>query len=223
MLKLIYIYDPLCGWCYGAEPLLEIAAQHSSIQLELHAGGMLANDRKLLINDSFRQHIIKSDQRIAAITGQPFTAAYRQMLSENNLTFDSAPPITAILAAGKQSQQDFAMLKAIQHAHYVMGRRISENEVLFSIATEIGLDKTQFITNFNHFYGKPTQRHVDLSRDLLNRSGSSGFPTLLIGSSSTDHLIPSDQSGELQPIALADFLGDHSRWKKYLDQLSDHQ
>jgi putative protein-disulfide isomerase len=35
-----YIYDPLCGWCYGAEPLVFAASKVDGLALSMHAGGL---------------------------------------------------------------------------------------------------------------------------------------------------------------------------------------
>lgn len=40
-MKLHYFYDPLCGWCYGASPLLQAVAALPGVSVEMHAGGML--------------------------------------------------------------------------------------------------------------------------------------------------------------------------------------
>ena len=58
-ITLHYIYDPYCGWCYAAAPLIAIAANHPNIQLELHGGGMLAGDARLHLDDQFRQYILQ--------------------------------------------------------------------------------------------------------------------------------------------------------------------
>ncbi|WP_375381790.1 hypothetical protein [uncultured Sphingomonas sp.] len=34
-----YVYDPLCGWCYAAEPLVR-AAVTARIPVVLHGGGL---------------------------------------------------------------------------------------------------------------------------------------------------------------------------------------
>ena len=35
-----YLYDPLCGWCYGAEPLAAAAENVVGLNLKLHAGAL---------------------------------------------------------------------------------------------------------------------------------------------------------------------------------------
>ncbi len=209
MTKLHYIYDPLCGWCYGASPLIELAVNHQGVELILQGGGMLAGDNRLLMNEQFRQHIMQSDQRIAAMTGQYFGDDYHSMLTESGLVFDSAPPITAILTAQQLSGQGFPLLKAIQHAHYVEGRHISDKVVLFAIAKQIGLDSQTFATQYALNADLATQQHIEQSRNLLAKSGASGFPTLLI-----------EQQGKLNRVPLQNYLGHQDEWLTYLDQLA---
>ena len=40
MAVLHYLYDPLCGWCYGAEPLVDAARSVQGLEVRLHAGGL---------------------------------------------------------------------------------------------------------------------------------------------------------------------------------------
>ncbi|MGH8806624.1 MAG: hypothetical protein ACREX0_01940 [Noviherbaspirillum sp.] len=62
------IYDPLCGWCYAAEPLLEAAAE-ASLPIEMHAGGLFS---ATYLPEAMREHIRHADARIGALSGQPF-------------------------------------------------------------------------------------------------------------------------------------------------------
>ncbi len=42
-----YIYDPLCGWCYGAEPLVWAASKVDGLALRMHAGGLWPQPTRL--------------------------------------------------------------------------------------------------------------------------------------------------------------------------------
>ncbi len=37
-----YWYDPLCGWCYGAAPLLQVAGEIPGLRIALHGGGLFS-------------------------------------------------------------------------------------------------------------------------------------------------------------------------------------
>lgn len=206
-ITLHYIYDPYCGWCYAAAPLIAIAANHPNIHLELHGGGMLAGSARLHLDDQFRQYILQSDKRIAAMTGQVFGDDYIAMLHQSNVVMDSAPPQTAILAATKQGK-GVEMLKALQKAHYVSGRQIKQPEVLAEVAQEIGLNIDQFQKDYAQCAQTETDAHIAQSKQLLGQSGASGFPTLLI-----------EQQGKWLRVPLQNYLGEPEKWQQFLDSL----
>lgn len=206
-ITLHYIYDPYCGWCYAAAPLIAIAANHPNIHLELHGGGMLAGNARLHLDDQFRQYILQSDKRIAAMTGQVFGDDYIAMLHQPNLVMDSAPPQTAILAATKQGK-GVEMLKALQKAHYVSGRQIKQPEILAEVAQEIGLNAEQFQKDYAQCAQTETDAHIAQSKQLLGQSGASGFPTLLI-----------EQQGKWLRVPLQNYLGEPEKWQQFLDSL----
>lgn len=202
-ITLHYIYDPYCGWCYAAAPLIAIAANHPNIHLELHGGGMLAGSARLHLDDQFRQYILQSDKRIAAMTGQVFGDDYIAMLHQPNVVMDSAPPQTAILAATKQGK-GVEMLKALQKAHYVSGRQIKQPEVLAEVAQEIGLNIDQFQKDYAQCAQTETDAHIAQSKQLLGQSGASGFPTLLI-----------EQQGKWLRVPLQNYLGEPEKWQPF--------
>ncbi len=45
--KLIYVYDALCGWCYGFSPVIsKIHKEYKdSLEFEVISGGMILGDR----------------------------------------------------------------------------------------------------------------------------------------------------------------------------------
>ncbi|WP_169295634.1 hypothetical protein [Advenella sp. EE-W14] len=106
--KLHYIYDPLCGWCYAAESLLETAIASGSglYELELHAGGLF---QRMHIPAGKRDMIRQSDARISQMTGQIFGDAYLKGLLDNPQTiFDSLPPHCRHPGRGKIAEKPCA-------------------------------------------------------------------------------------------------------------------
>ena len=111
-----YIYDPLCGWCYGAEPLAWAAAEVEGLELEMHAGNLFGEPARL--PESMRRYIQQADARVAKISGQPYGDAYLGgLLHDPALVLHSPPAIAAVLAAQQlDPSKGLAMLKAIQVA-----------------------------------------------------------------------------------------------------------
>ncbi|MFT8171056.1 DsbA family protein, partial [Salmonella enterica subsp. enterica serovar Enteritidis] len=52
-----YIFDPLCGWCYGAAPLLKAAQNIAGLTISLHAGGMMTGPNRRQINREWRNYV----------------------------------------------------------------------------------------------------------------------------------------------------------------------
>ena len=74
-----YIYDPLCGWCYGIAPFIQ-AAHKRGVTIALHGGRMIAGSQRRPADDSMREMIRNHNQRITQLTGRPFTDAFYTLL-----------------------------------------------------------------------------------------------------------------------------------------------
>jgi putative protein-disulfide isomerase len=183
MSTLHYIFDPLCGWCYAATPLIDGALGVPGVKLALHAGGMLIGPSRRTITPEWRDFMVAHDQRIAQLSGQPFGPAYFDgLLCECDVVLDSEAPSTAILAAECLSGRGMEMLRAVQSAYFVDGRRIFEMATLRRLAGDLGFDPMQFEAVSARLLGMPTKRHIRDSRQLLERVDGLGFPTLIIES-----------------------------------------
>ncbi|MEG0053300.1 MAG: DsbA family protein [Comamonas sp.] len=217
-LVLHYIFDPLCGWCYGAAPLVDAARSVPGIAVQWHGGGMLTGEHTRTITADWRDYVISSDQRIAEMTGQPFGDGYfNGLLNDIGAPLDSEPPTTALLAAEELAGKGLEMLHAQQKAHYVDGKRISEAAVLRALAEDIGLDATDFAAAYARLSRAATQKHIAESRQWLGMVQGQGFPTLAL---EFDH---PEQAGQraVQRIDIGPWLGDVDGWKTQLAEWAE--
>lgn len=201
-----YIYDPLCGWCYGAKPLIDVA--RGILPVVAHGGGMMAGAQRQPVSAQLRDYVMPHDHRIAQYTGQPFGEAYFEgLLRDTTAVFDSQPPTTAVLAAEQLAGRGLELLGRLQTAHYVEGRRIADIDVLMAIAAEMGLEADGFRAAYDAASGEVTQAHFKASRGLLSRVGGQGFPTVVL-----------EQSGQYQVIDLGPYLGKPEVFAAWLRQ-----
>lgn len=199
-----YIYDPLCGWCYGAAPLVRVAREVMAVRA--HGGGMMSGSRRQQVSPQLRGYVIPHDRRIAQLTGQPFGEAYFEgLLRDQEAVFDSETPIAAVLAADAVADRGLDLLARIQMAHYVEGRRIAELSVLIELAVEIGLEKKAFAAAIDTMSGELTQAHINESRALLSKAGRGGFPTFAI-----------EQDERLRAIDVSAYFGRPGSWQEFL-------
>jgi len=198
-----YIFDPLCGWCYGAAPLLASARAIVGLDIALHGGGMMAGGNRRPVTESLRRYVMPHDERIASLTGQPFGEDYfNGLLRDTGAVFDSEPPITAILAAQALGGRGPDLLQRIQRAHYVQGLRIADPAVLSALAADIGLDGAAFDAAYAAVRGAETASHIAASRQLLARLGGTGFPTLAL-----------ERGGAYERLEPSRYLGRAGQWQ----------
>lgn len=205
-----YVFDPLCGWCYAAAPLVEAARGLPGLAIEFHGGGMLAGSNRRAVTPQWRDYVMPHDRRIAELSGQPFGAAYFDgLLNDAGAILDSAPPLTAVLVAEAEAGRGLDMIHGVQHAHYVEGRRVADLGVLRGLAERLGIDGAAFSEAFDLMAGEPTQRHIDDSRRWLARIGGQGFPSFALAGA----------DGQLTPLAAGRHLGRPDAWVAQIDAL----
>ncbi|RYY52120.1 MAG: DsbA family protein [Comamonadaceae bacterium] len=176
-----YVFDPLCGWCYAAAPLVAAAREVAGLRIALHGCGMMTGANRRAITPQWRDYVMPHDRRIAQLSGQPFGAGYFDgLLNDTDAVMDSAPPTTAILAAEQLGGRGLDLLHRLQQAHYVEGRRIADADVLGTLAEDIGLDRAAFDAAFAALSGTATDRHFSASRAFLAEVGGQGFPTFAL-------------------------------------------
>jgi putative protein-disulfide isomerase len=200
--RLHFVYDPLCGWCYCAEPLVAAAARVENLKLELRGGGLWPEPTRL--PEATRRYIRQADAKVAAISGQPFGAAYLDgLLLDPTMTLESRPTTAAVLAAESiAAAKGLALLRGIQHAHYERGLRVVEPEVLGGIAVECGLERAAFEAAFQTV---DADAHIMQTRRFMHQIGAAGFPTFVLQIDEQWFAVPHQQFAS-DPAGFADWL-----------------
>ena len=179
--KLHYIFDPLCGWCYAASPLLAALSEHFGDKLELvfHPGLLFSEPHT--IAPSYREHIINADSRISALAGVEFGAAYIQRVrTAPVLRYHYVAPAAAVMAVNAlQPELGLPMLEAIQQSHYLRGEDVSDRIILTKLAQTLGLDSAIFTDALNNIEQSLPSIAIE-ARNLMQAMGGNGFPTLVL-------------------------------------------
>lgn len=203
-----YYYDPLCGWCYAAAPLITAAASLDGLSLALHAGGMMSGASRQQVSPRLRDYVMPHDRRIHALTGQPFGDAYfNGLLLDETAVFDSTPPTLAMLATQAMGHDPLEMLHLLQRSHYAEGRRIADESVLLALADEMGLDRLAFADAMRQQAGE-FAGHVGRSHREMAAHGLRGFPSLLL-----------EKDGVMQQLDISPYLGKPHDFAVYLQSL----
>lgn len=135
-----YLFDPLCGWCYGASEAIATLANDPAIDLQPRATGLFAGSGARPMK-SFAAQAWANDQRIAALSGRQFSEVYRSdVLGADDASLDSTIATLAVTAvADNTPDRVIEALAAIQAARYVDGKDVTSSAVVASVLAGLGL------------------------------------------------------------------------------------
>ena len=198
--NLVYLMDPLCGWCYGASGAIQQLAKAQDFSIELLPVGLFSGSGARNMDQNFAAFAWSNDQRIAKLTGQEFSEAYRhQVLDRPNGIFDSSAATLALTAVFLTSPAaEIDGLKIIQQARYVHGLDITDISSLVAI-----LDNARFVAaadrlkNPDQALINANQARMTKGQQLMRAVHANGVPTLV---ATNDH--------EKRALATGDLLGD---------------
>lgn len=186
-----YLFDPLCGWCYGASPTIAQLAQQPGIQLAMLPTGLFAGGGRTM-DAAFADYAWANDQRIAQRTGQRFTEAYRQnVLGQRGGRFDSAAATLALTAVALSApQREVEALQLLQAARYVQGLDICDSEVVATLLCNHGLKEAadQFQSHDAAVAAANAER-VQQAQRWMHTLGAQGVPALVVGEGASPRLL----------------------------------
>jgi putative protein-disulfide isomerase len=193
-----YLFDPLCGWCYGASPMiqkLEKLSKQSGLTLELAPTGLFAGVNGRAMDADFANYAWFNDERIAKMTGQPFTEQYRtQVLGQTDGMLDSEAATLALTAVSfTEPQRELETLRQLQEARYVNGQDITllitvekllRDLCLAAAADKLAAESTELNLS-NHTRLQRAQR-------LMQTFSVSGVPALIVTKGDSRRVLRSD-------------------------------
>jgi putative protein-disulfide isomerase len=187
--RLVYLFDPLCGWCFGFSPVIRKleAAFEDRIEFDVISGGMILGDRVGPVRNF--AHIIRSSKvRLEETTGVTFGDAFLTGILEEGTTIFSSlkPSIALCVAKDMVPERGIEFAFALQSAIYVDGIKPDETESYRNLATSFGLDADEFINrmSFPHYEMLANQGFAQSSK-----WGIQGFPSVVLFHKDQGYLI----------------------------------
>ncbi|MBX3622137.1 MAG: DsbA family protein [Rhizobacter sp.] len=191
---LIYLYDPMCGWCYGAMPAIHGLADLGGCIVEPLPSGLFAGDPARRIDAAMAQHIEAADARIAAMSGQRFSDVYRRkVLGNPAMPFDSGPATQALTAVSQWNvMRELDALHALQRERFVAGRDITRPQVIAqALAASLGDDEPAWAARLaDPALPLKTDKRLARARRVMKSIGVQGVPALVWPSEQGLRLLP---------------------------------
>jgi len=195
--RLIYAFDPLCGWCYGFAPALRALRQAlPALEVELRMGGLVTGDRiRPYIKSA--DYITTASKRLQAVTGVALGEAFKaKILTDPTIISSSVPPCHVVLQV-QQAAPDRVLdvAEAIQIAHFRDGLDLNDPATYAGIMRQLEIDVTVTLP-------APKDVSATLAQEFAATQalGLTSYPSLLMGNG-TD-LRPVDVTYD--PAALVD-------------------
>lgn len=175
--KIIYVYDPLCGWCYGQSEHLRSFAQTLKQEVRVIPGGMVPKERANSLKP-MADYLKSAQKRVTELSGAEFSQEFADRLEDEDFILNSDVAGAAQSLFNHlypQRQMDFAA--AIQKKLYKGGLNISEESVVFACLEELEVDLPAFKALWDK--GEANKRYqADLQ--LVKGWGIQGFPAILV-------------------------------------------
>lgn len=189
MTRISYLFDPLCGWCYGASPALERLRAQEDFRIDLMPTGLFAGEGAFPMNAAFAAHAWEADQRIAKLSGQRFSDEYRANVLEGSASSVDSGAATLALTAVRLTapEREFEALKAIQRARYVEGRDNGDPAVIGEVLSGLGLEDAaaRLHAEDEELLAANGTRMAE-GRAEMRRFGANGVPTLIVYAEQSD-------------------------------------
>jgi putative protein-disulfide isomerase len=181
-MRLHFLFDPLCGWCYGATPAMSELLDVPGVTVALLPTGLFSGERARSMDDAFATFAWSNDRRIERLTGQRFTEQYRhRVLGNRQQRFDSGPATGALTAVSLTDPgRELEALKALQHARYVDGSDVTSLATLAGLLHGLGLEEAAtLVANRDAAVFAANRARMDRAESLMQEFGARGVPTLI--------------------------------------------
>lgn len=201
-MKLVYVYDPLCGWCYGFGPVVEELEKNygDRVSIEIIPGGMVMGNRIRPVGE-MADYILGAIPRLEKMTGVKMGEPYKALLREGTYVTSSLKPSIA-LQVYKSFKTDGAISYAhdVQEAFFLEAKDLNNEELYADISTNYGLNRDDFLSRM-----KSPDFEIQTKKEFqrVSEMGVNGFPAMLMEKDDSLYML---NSGFVEYKKLAQFL-----------------
>jgi putative protein-disulfide isomerase len=176
---ILYIMDPLCGWCYGFSGVMqELQEQYKErYSFSVIPGGMITGARVAPVSE-MANYILGAYKRVEDYAGVTFGEPYLDILRAGTEISNSEPPCRAIHVF-----KQFLPERTLDYAHALQlkifreGRSWNASETYEALAREFDIDAAAFIAAMNSDEAKyETQQEFQ----WVQAAGITGFPCTVL-------------------------------------------
>ena len=180
MAQLTYVYDPLCGWCYGFIPTLrDFARNNPHVEIDVVPGGLVTGDRVGPYGDMLN-YIASAAPRMSAVTGQFLGEPFFDMMRREETPLSiSAPPSLAVLLMQSLTDKEGVLrfVHGLKETHFIDGQNLNDAHTYDALCDKLGLPRLNTKAIVGATEAQPL---VAASFQKARSLGVSSFPTSIV-------------------------------------------
>ena len=192
--RILYVYDALCGWCYGFSPALgEFVEAHPDLPVEVVSGGMIVGEREGPIGEvaAYIKQAYKDVERATGVEfGQDFITG---PLERGDMMMSSVPPARLLAWSREQApDKQYEAANALQRGIYFHGFGPGSEQLATFLAEQLSLKPADAIAALtDERYADPARRDFALTQQL----GVRGFPAVFLVRGQTAYPLANGYTG----------------------------
>lgn len=177
---LIYVFDPLCGWCYGFSPVIsKIAATYKDVlSIETVCGGMITDDQIGPIKQK-APFLKKATALVTQHTGAEFSRYFIDtvMLDSSRIMTSVQPSIAIIICKEMKPESLLSFIEELHKYIYIKGIDMAKDESYLELAKQFLIPEKEFLLKMkNKKYKEAAIKEFKRAEQL----GIQSFPALLL-------------------------------------------
>jgi putative protein-disulfide isomerase len=176
--EILYVFDPLCGWCYGFSPVITRLKTelNSDVNFLVLSGGMVRDAGPI---GEMANYIKTAYKVVEDTTGVKFGDKFLNGVLENGeAIFSSVPPAKAIAVLRIHKPGECIEIAArLQKAIYHDGIEVDDYSAYAQIAKEFGMDPDDFLMQVK---SEEIAQIVENEFKMVAGLGVNGYPSVLL-------------------------------------------
>lgn len=177
--KIIYVFDPMCGWCYGFSKVMDqYENQHKNkYDFEVISGGMVVGEREGPIGD-FADYILSAYKRVEEYSGITYGEPYLAKLRDKSLWSSSVMPSIAIETFKRfEPSHVVEFSSAVQRAYFYEGKDLRNTAVYTELIKPYNINSEAFLTLL-----QSEEMRLEATRGYQTAAnfGVTGYPAVIL-------------------------------------------
>jgi len=177
--KIIYVYDAMCGWCFGFSPIIkQLHDEYKKIfEFETLSGGMVIADRVGPISET-AGYIKQAYRDVEEHTGIEFGKGFLEnILEEGSYLYSSELPSVALtIFKNFEPEHSVEFAHQLQHAFFYDGKNLNAVDTYLDLIEPYAVEADEFTEQLGQ------QHPIDATNmefQRVRKMGVNGYPSVL--------------------------------------------